>query len=195
MNGEHADCGHGLGSETCLCRVPAVHWACAPAQTSCSAHLLSAVLSPFKLVLPLHPILYLVACREGFTHDVTAAAQSVPIASPAFCSATSSQNNVLMARKSSACPEKHSAWEKQRTDVDSLCKKTVQPSRGVRSCNELVGRKFMSSVFYPSVDQIQCFILGNDVRAARVVSMRIPNIHDDWQLLLQAAGCKNWDQK
>ena len=140
MTGEHAELvGTGWADLTCLCQVPAVHQACAPAQTSCSAYLLSAVLPPFRLGLSSHPILYLIACRERSTHDVTAAAQSMPPASPAFRSATSSQNNVLVARKGSAISEKLSAQEKQSTDVDCSCKKTVQPSRGVRSCNELMG--------------------------------------------------------
>ena len=140
MTGEHAELvGTGWADLTCLCRVLAVHQACAPAQTSCSAYLLSAVLPPFTLVLSSHPIFYLIACRERSTHDVTAAAQSVPTASPAFCSGTSTQDNLLMARKGSATSEEHSAQEKQRTDVDCSCKETVQPSRGVRSCNELMG--------------------------------------------------------
>ena len=139
LNGEHAELvGTGWAALTGLCRVLAVHQAGAPAQTSCSASLLSAVLPPFKLILSSHPILYLIACRDRSTHDVTAAAQSVPTASPAFRSAASSQSNVLLARKGSASSEKHSAQEKQRTDVDCSCKKTVQPSRGVRSCTKLM---------------------------------------------------------
>ena len=139
LNGEHAAfVGTGWADLTCLCRVLAVHQACAPAQTSCSAYLLLAVLPPFKSVFSSHPIQYLIACRERSTHHVTAVAQSVPTASPAFRSATALQNNVLMARKGSASSEEHSAQEKQRTDVDCSCKTTVQPSRGVRSCDQLM---------------------------------------------------------
>ena len=39
---------------------------------------------------------------------------------------------------------------------------------------------------------IQHFIVW---QSARVVSVQTPNIHDDWQLLLQAAGCKDRDTK
>ena len=152
VTGEHAEfVGTGWADLTCPCRVLVVHQACAPAQTSCSAYLLSAVLPPFTLVLSSHPILYLIACRERSTHDVTAAAQSVSTASTAFRSATSSQNNVLMARKGSASSEEHSTQEKQSTDVDCSCKKTIQSSRGVRSRNELMGGNVQVLVCHPSL--------------------------------------------
>lgn len=96
--------GHGLGKSDVV--LPSASstlgmYTCAAISQRATA---TDGLFPFKLVLSSHPKVWLIACRERSIHDVTAAAQSVPLAPPAFCSATAPKNHMFMARDGSVSP-------------------------------------------------------------------------------------------